>query len=280
MIPTRYGFVGEAYQETGQLAGAMAAYTRLIERAPEDPDARFQRGLLALVLAKPGLAALKISAVSLRHDPIGTVRAIGRAQALLRLGRHREALADLDIEIAKTPEHHALYALYELRAIVREALGEREHARADTEKASSLLSKNAVFLNSRAWTAATRPIAQRDPERAVALARRALELAPRAQFPLNTLGVALYRAGRYAEAISFLDQSRAARTGDIDASELFFLAMAHHQLGHHQLGRGYYDKAVRWLDAKKAGSEFQAEAEDTLAHSADDLPDQVFANPQ
>jgi tetratricopeptide (TPR) repeat protein len=145
-----------------------------------------------------------------------------------------------------------------------------------------------VFLNELAWTAATRPIAQRDPERAVALARRAVELAPRSQFPLNTLGVALYRAGQYAEAISFLDQSRAARKDNIDPSDLFFLAMAHHQLGHHQKGRGYYDEAVRWLGAKKAMSdtnpsglaEFWAEAESTLDHTADDLPDDVFANPR
>jgi tetratricopeptide (TPR) repeat protein len=261
----------------------MAAYTRLVERAPEDLDARFQRARLALSAAQPGLAVEDLSHV-LAARPDWEGARYRRAQALYRLGRHREALADLDIEIATTPGDQALY---ELRAIVGEALGEREHAGADKEKASSLQPKNAFVLNNLAWTAATRPIARRDPERAVALARRVVELAPRSQYPL-TLGVALYRAGQYAEAISCLDRSGAARNGDIDPSELFFLAMAHDQLGHHQKARGYYDEAVRWLTAKNSLAdtssnglaEFRAEAESTLASSADDLPDQVFANPR
>ncbi len=55
--------LGEAYQESGKLAGALAVYTRLVERAPEDPDARFQRGLLALDFAQPDLAAEDFSRV-------------------------------------------------------------------------------------------------------------------------------------------------------------------------------------------------------------------------
>ena len=183
--------LGEAYHEAGKLGGAMAAYTRIVERAPADLDARFQRARLALAAAQPGLAIEDLSHV-LAARPDWEGARYRRAQALYRLGRHREALADLDIEIATTPGDDALY---ELRAIVGEALGEREHARADTEKASSLQPKSAFVLNNLAWAAATRPIAQRDPERAVALARRVVELPPRSQFTL-TLGVALYRAGQ------------------------------------------------------------------------------------
>ena len=64
--------------------------------------------------------------------------------------------------------------------------------------------------------------------------------------------------------------------------------MAHHQLGNQLKARGYFDEAVRWLRAKNALAdtnsnglaEFRAEAESTLASSADDLPGQVFANPR
>ena len=224
--------LGEAYQETGNLAGALAAFSRLLERAPEDHEARFQRGLVALALAQPDLAADDFSRVLAAEPDLDRAR-YRRAQALIRLGRHREALADLDILIPKDPDDDALY---DLRGIVREALGDHEQARADREKASSLLPKDPMALNDRAWTDATGPIAQRDPERAVALARRAVALAPGEQLTLNTLGVALYRAGQYAEAISVLERSLAAGKGEFDAFDLFFLAMAHHQLGHRRAG--------------------------------------------
>ena len=151
-----------------------------------------------------------------------------RAQALIRLGRHREAIVDLDILIPKYPNEDTLY---DLRGIAREAVGDHEQARADREKASAMLPKDAKALNERAWDYATAPIDQRDPERAVAFARRAVALAPGQQMSLNTLGVALYRAGQYAQAITALDESLAAGKGEFDAFDLFFLAMAHQRLG-------------------------------------------------
>ena len=207
-----------------------------------------------------------------------------RAQALIRLGRHREALADLDILIPKAPQDSALY---QLRGTVREALGDSDQARVDREKAGALLPKNPMALNDRAWILATGPIDQRDPERAVALARRAVELAPGQQMYLNTLGVALYRAGQYAEAISVLERSLAAGKGEFDAFDLFFLAMAHHRLGHADQARACFDRAVRWWGERKnlpaqyipELTSFRAEAEVVLALAGPgtEPPADVFA---
>ena len=99
--------------------------------------------------------------------------------------------------------------------------------------------------------------------------------------------LALYRTRQYADAISYLDRSLAAGNGEADALDLFFLAMAHHQLGHHRQSRGYYRPSRPLVQAQKGLSDSQtnelasvrSEAEATLAHFADDLPDQVFANP-
>jgi predicted Zn-dependent protease len=151
----------------------------------------------------------------------------------------------------------------------------------------ALLPQDPMALNNRAWTDATGPIDQRDPERAVELARRAVELAPGQQLSLNTLGVALNRSGQYAEAIPVLEQSLAAGKGEYDAFDLFFLAMAHHRLGHRDQAGAAFDRAVRWLDAQKnlpaqhvsELTAFRAEAEAVLglAGLSAELPADVFA---
>jgi WD40 repeat protein/tetratricopeptide (TPR) repeat protein len=57
---------------------------------------------------------------------------------------------------------------------------------------------------------------------------------------LTTLGAALYRAGRYDEAIRRSEVSIQAEGGE-ESAVLAFLAMAHHRLGHRR-------EARRWLD--------------------------------
>jgi tetratricopeptide (TPR) repeat protein len=275
--------LAEAYQEMGDLAGALVAFGRRLERVPEDRDARFQRGLLALTLARPDLAADDFTRILAAEPDLEPVH-YRRAQALIRLGRHREALADLDALIAADPTDDAPYRL---RSIAHEALGNRDPARADREKAGALLPRGPVMLNERAWILATGPIEWRDPERAVTLARRSVELAPGQQVSLNTLGVALYRAGRYTEAISVLEQSLAAGKGNYDAFDLFFLAMAHHRLGHVDQARECFDRSVRWWAQHKdlpaqyvaelTGFRAEAEAVLGLTGPTGELPADVFA---
>ena len=72
--------------------------------------------------------------------------------------------------------------------------------------------------------------AQRDPVLAARLATLSVALSPGEQTSLDTLGVALYRAGRFAEAIETLGKSLKAGKGQFDGFDLFFLAMAHHRL--------------------------------------------------
>jgi tetratricopeptide (TPR) repeat protein len=273
--------VVEAYQERGNLPGSLAFLSSHLDRAPQGHDARFQHGLLVLALAQPDVAADDFSRVLAAEPDLERAR-YRRAQVLIRLGRHRNAVADLDALIATDRND---YALYQLRGIVREALGDQEPARADRERASALLPKTPLALNNRAWVLATGPIDQRDPERAVTLARRSVELAPGRSLSLNALVVALYRAGQYAQAVSVLEQSLTAEKGEFDAFDLYFLAMARYKLGQIAEGRLDFDRAVQWrrdhpnqpaqyateLDA------FQAEAEALLNAPPLELPANVFA---
>ena len=56
---------------------------------------------------------------------------------------------------------------------------------------------------------------------------------------MRTLGAALYRAGRYDEAIRRVQE--AIRERGASPAAYAFLSMAHHRLGHRQ-------EALRWLD--------------------------------
>ncbi len=122
----------------------------------------------------------------------------------------------------------------------------------------------ARHCNEYAWRLANAPGSSRNPERALTMARRSVELAPNQSMYLNTLGVALYRAGRHAEAIATLDRSLAAGHGAYDGYDLFFQAMAHWQLGDKPQALACFYKAVEWMKTPHQSDEdlvpFRAEA--------------------
>ena len=176
--------------------------------------------------------------------------------------------------------------LLELRSQAHDRLGHREQAEADRKQAAETPRAGAEQYNNLAWRLATGPVATRDAERALALARKAVELTPGAAIYLNTLGVALYRKGQYAEAIATLEKSLAASKGQSDAFDLYFLAMARHSLGQITRARVDLDRAVRWQRdhsnlTQSGWSEelnlFRAEAEQVLAGPSALLPADVFA---
>jgi tetratricopeptide (TPR) repeat protein len=130
-------------------------------------------------------------------------------------------------------------------------LGLFDKAVADYEMALKLAPADALAHNGLAWLLATCPDPKlRDPRRAVALAKKAVELAPKAGGYWNTLGVAHYCAGDWKAAVAALDKSMELRKGG-DVYDWLFLAMAHHKLGKHAEARKAYDQASQWLEKNK-----------------------------
>ena len=78
------------------------------------------------------------------------------------------------------------------------------------------------------------PDAVADREAPVRVAELAANEVPQAQKPiyLNTLSAAFYRAGRFQEAISRLEDGIRQRGGGNSVQDWSFLALAHHRLGH------------------------------------------------
>jgi serine/threonine protein kinase/WD40 repeat protein len=143
----------------------------------------------------------------------------------------------------------------------------------------------AESCNEFAWMLVAGPESNRDPTRALRLARRAVALAPDNDLYLNTLGLTLHRAGHYSEAISVLDRSLANNNNLSTPYDLFFLTLCHAKQGDAVRARACFDRAVTWLktNSKQTGQAdqelkvFRAEAEALLRASFGDLPDEVFA---
>ncbi len=123
-------------------------------------------------------------------------------------------------------------------------------------------------LNGVAWVLATHAEpARRDPVRAVRLANEAIGLNPQEGSFRNTLGAALYRAGRWNDAIAAFDKSMEMCKGG-DSSDWFFVAMARWRLGEKDKAREWYDRAVHWMDKNQPKNgelrRFRAEAAELL----------------
>jgi tetratricopeptide (TPR) repeat protein len=214
-----------------------------------------------------------------------------RGHALLRLSRFDQALADFSAASALRPLDVHLRAyqgvcLFDLKRYAP-ALDQLEAAFQTDPDAVRAIFRLDIVVNNRAWVLATGPKAQRDAVLAARLAAFSVALEPGDQVRLNTLGVALYRVGKFTEAIATLEKSLAAGKGQFDAFDLVFLAMAHHRLGHRPKARDCYDRAVRWVAAQNGLAaedaqqlaDFRAEAEAVLAGPSDELPADVFARP-
>jgi WD40 repeat protein/tetratricopeptide (TPR) repeat protein len=274
--------LSQAYVQANKLRAALAALETYLARCADDTDARLKKGVLAFRLGRFAEAAAEFSRVLEADSGRDAVRA-RRAETLLRLRRFSEALADLDTLIERYPNDPTIF---ESRSRAHDALGHGERARADRKRAAELPKADADFYNERAWRLATGPIALRDPEQALASARKAVALTPKSALYLNTLGVAQFRAGLYGDAIDTLRKSLAASQGETDGFDLYFLAMARSKFGDALGARADFDRAVRWQREHPNPSqprwsaqlnEFRAEAEAALTGPGPDWPDDVFA---
>jgi superkiller protein 3 len=203
---------------------AIAAEREAVRLKPDDPLAHYNLGV---ALEKQGRAEEAIACYrkAIELDP-------KNARAYLRLGNAFRAQKKWDEAVAE----------------YRKAL---EVSPTDVGARDAL----AWGLNNLAWALAAHPEpARRDPDRAVSLAREALELKPQEGSIGHTLGVALYRAERWKEAVAALEKSMELRKGG-DSIDWFFLAMAHWKLGEKDKAHAWYDRAVQWMDKNSPRSE-------------------------
>jgi tetratricopeptide (TPR) repeat protein len=84
-----------------------------------------------------------------------------------------------------------------------------------------------------------------NPEEAIKLAKTATRLAPQEPMGWISLGMACYRRQKWADARKALEQG--LKVGVPGANGLFYLAMAHWQLGDKKEARRCYEEGITWM---------------------------------
>jgi tetratricopeptide (TPR) repeat protein len=122
-------------------------------------------------------------------------------------------------------------------------------------------------FNNLAWRIAASPeVNLRDAASAVELARKAAQGVPENAAFWNTH----YRAGQWEDTITAAGKARELGASGHEGMDLFFIAMAHWQLGKEDEACQWYDRAVEWMEQHEGSTNqkdnrlYRAEAADLL----------------
>jgi serine/threonine protein kinase/tetratricopeptide (TPR) repeat protein len=246
--------------EQAKLAEASEALQRAIDLDPKSVAASTWGRLGSALGRQEDWAQASIAfRRQVEREPSNANAYANLGSALSNQGNLDEAVAAFRTAIARDPQSDFAYLNFGITltkrgtvdegiAAVRSFLGLKPNGAGALEK---------VFqeLHSAAWKLAIDvERARREASRAVHLAEEAIRLKPHDVAIQNTLGVALYRADRWKEAIAALERSMELNEGG-DAFDWFFLAMAHRRLGQHDKARQWYDRAVEWMDKHEPENE-------------------------
>jgi WD40 repeat protein/Tfp pilus assembly protein PilF len=177
-------------------------------------------------------------------DPIRIEVDWGDYQRLSKL----EIVKNYDRAVEAAPQ---LAVRWHRRGLFHQGAGRYELALRDLRKAVELEPRKPIYLHDLARLYVLAPETVRDTRQAVILAEQAVRTLPGEWFYHNTLGLALYRAGRADEAIVALERSMKGGGGLYDALNLYVLALCYHRLGQSGKAQDCFRRAVAWRKARK-----------------------------
>jgi len=217
---------------------------RRIQNDPEDATAYLARGSLYLNSAKDYENAVADFSTAIALQPENEDGWTRRGLVHAELGRWAEAARDFS-KVAELEPHNA-YDHY-LAGIVELARGNIDSYRATCANATERFGDTDVPNEAywAAWACALAPKAVSDFDRPIALAEKASQGSFSDDSCRTTLGGLLYRAGRFEEALASLQwRTNEDTRQSAPAYACFFLAMAHHRLGHATEAHAWLEKAV------------------------------------
>jgi serine/threonine protein kinase/WD40 repeat protein/Flp pilus assembly protein TadD len=248
----------------GRVAEAEDAYRAALKLKPDDPIAHGNFGKYLADQARYKEAEVQLSeAITLQPDRASFW--VQRGWIYADMGRWEKASADF-VKATESKEPDDWYS--RVMPYLRDGNRDAWHSRAMLclregnqgsyrQICSEMLQR---FGEGAAWTCTLTPKSGADPARIVELAEKSLTKSSRDHWHVNQLGAALYRAGRFEEAVKRLTEAAELSSHPYRTNLLhtwFFLAMANYRLGHADLARRWLDKAVQGTEeALKLPAEF------------------------
>jgi tetratricopeptide (TPR) repeat protein len=230
---------------------AIAAFRASLSLSPNDPATRVNLGHSLAERGKPDEAEPELRE-ALRLDPYDRYERFqahrNLANVLAVQGKHDEAIAHYRSAMRVDPDYIGGY--HQIGTILTQV--KRDYVGAETafREAIRLRPDSEIARNDLAWLLSTAPDPRfRDPTGAREHARKAVELEPSNPPFSRTLALAEFRSRHWAESLAASERSMALRNGG-DASDWFFLAMAHCQKGEKDEARKWFDRAVAWTKEK------------------------------
>jgi WD40 repeat protein len=223
---------GQAQAQAHEWLSAVESFTKVIEREPSRSDVYYHRALAHAELAHWPQAAADFARLAERNPNLGIMYL--RAVACLAgddIDAYRGTCDAMLKRLSPTPTP-----------------GDAYHV---------------------AWTCALGPGATADPAQIVSLAEKVVAALPPDADNLAVLGAALYRAGRFEEAVKRLHESAELRPSDtlhrqsIEYTWLF-LAMAEHRLGNTEAARQWLSGAAQSITQPAIKENATASVEDSI----------------
>ncbi|MCA9061872.1 MAG: protein kinase [Planctomycetaceae bacterium] len=193
-----------------------------------------------------------------------------RMQLLRQDRQYAAAVDDLSRLIEHLPDRTDLL---ELRAHLYDQLQREDLAIRDLQAVLAVSPDQPSAANSLAWHLASTEHPLRDPETAVTLASKAVAADPENSTYVNTLGVALFRAGQHESALHLLEQNAGRTDNTAPAFDWFFVSLCHAKLGHPVEARHAWHRAMDWWQhARDLDPGWHMELKALAAEAARELP--------
>jgi WD40 repeat protein/tetratricopeptide (TPR) repeat protein/serine/threonine protein kinase len=243
---------GVAHVRLGQKEKALADHTKAVELKPTEPSYWYNRGSAYAQLGQRDKAIADYSK-ALELKPDYALAWSSRGNCFAELGQWDRAQADLS---RATERAAPMLFPWHRSALARLATWDVEGYRQTCAAALQHLGPDARpgDVDWVVWACVLSAGAVKDADVLVRRAEQAVAADPKNGVYLSTLGAALYRAGRFGEAIRRFGEAAAVRKESKwqprpEVYDWFFLAMAHHRQGESAEARRWLGRAVQALPA-------------------------------